>query len=59
MSPSLFQRIGNTFLANPLLSRAEVAQLAEHSPEKAGVGSSILPLGTNISNKFASLLDLT
>ena len=25
---------------------AEVAQLAEHSPEKAGVGSSILPLGT-------------
>lgn len=28
------------------LSRAEVAQLAEHSPEKAGVDSSILSLGT-------------
>jgi hypothetical protein len=27
-------------------SRAEVAQLAEHSPEKAGVDSSILSLGT-------------
>jgi hypothetical protein len=26
---------------------AEVAQLAEHSPEKAGVDSSILSLGTN------------
>ena len=26
--------------------RAEVAQLAEHSPEKAGVDSSILSLGT-------------
>lgn len=25
---------------------AEVAQLAEHSPEKAGVDSSILSLGT-------------
>jgi hypothetical protein len=28
--------------------RAEVAQLVEHTPEKRGVGSSILPLGTNI-----------
>src|SRR5206468_1051130 len=27
-------------------ARAEVAQLAEHSPEKAGVDSSILSLGT-------------
>ncbi len=27
-------------------SGAEVAQLAEHSPEKAGVDSSILSLGT-------------
>ncbi len=30
--------------SNPF--RAEVAQLAEHSPEKAGVDSSILSLGT-------------
>ena len=30
----------------PLPIRAEVAQLAEHSPEKAGVDSSILSLGT-------------
>jgi hypothetical protein len=29
--------------------RAEVAQLAEHSPEKAGVDSSILSLGTTKS----------
>ena len=29
-------------------SRAEVAQLVEHSPEKAGVRSSILRLGTTI-----------
>ena len=28
------------------LNRAEVAQLVEHSPEKAGVDSSILSLGT-------------
>ncbi len=28
------------------VARAEVAQLAEHSPEKAGVDSSILSLGT-------------
>ena len=28
------------------ISSAEVAQLAEHSPEKAGVDSSILSLGT-------------
>ena len=27
-------------------NRAEVAQLVEHSPEKAGVDSSILSLGT-------------
>lgn len=26
--------------------RAEVAQSVEHTPEKRGVGSSILPLGT-------------
>ena len=35
--------------ALPLLNqqlRAEVAQLVEHSPEKAGVDSSILSLGT-------------
>src|SRR5439155_22597852 len=30
--------------------RAEVAQLAEHSPEKAGVDSSILSLGTTVRN---------
>ena len=29
-------------------NRAEVAQLVEHSPEKAGVDSSILSLGTTI-----------
>ena len=28
------------------MNRAEVAQLVEHSPEKAGVDSSILSLGT-------------
>ena len=28
------------------MKRAEVAQLVEHSPEKAGVDSSILSLGT-------------
>ena len=28
------------------MTRAEVAQLVEHSPEKAGVDSSILSLGT-------------
>ena len=33
---------------------AEVAQLAEHSPEKAGVDSSILSLGTIFSPKFIS-----
>ena len=32
---------------DPNNCRAEVAQLAEHSPEKAGVDSSILSLGTN------------
>jgi hypothetical protein len=34
-------------------ARAEVAQLAEHSPEKAGVDSSILSLGT-INQKLTS-----
>ncbi len=34
----MFYRVGS----------AEVAQLAEHSPEKAGVRSSILRLGTTI-----------
>ena len=29
-------------------SRAEVAQLVEHVTENHGVGSSILPLGTNL-----------
>ena len=29
--------------------RAEVAQLVEHTPEKRGVGSSILPLGISFS----------
>jgi hypothetical protein len=38
MEPSSAER------STPL--RAEVAQLAEHSPEKAGVDSSILSLGT-------------
>jgi hypothetical protein len=33
-----------------LIVRAEVAQLAEHSPEKAGVDSSILSLGTTSFN---------
>ena len=33
-------------LALLALNRAEVAQLVEHSPEKAGVDSSILSLGT-------------
>lgn len=31
-----------------IFPRAEVAQLAEHSPEKAGVDSSILSLGTTL-----------
>jgi hypothetical protein len=30
-------------------SAAEVAQLVEHAPEKCGVGSSILPLGTTFA----------
>ncbi len=34
----------------PNLFCAEVAQLAEHSPEKAGVDSSILSLGTIFSS---------
>ena len=36
------------FPPNPAVTtrRAEVAQLVEHSPEKAGVDSSILSLGT-------------
>jgi hypothetical protein len=32
--------------------RAEVAQLVEHTPEKRGVGSSILPLGTKSFSLF-------
>ena len=38
----------------PLLvsNRAEVAQLVEHSPEKAGVDSSILSLGTTTPLKI-------
>ena len=35
--------------ALPAPDRAEVAQLVEHVTENHGVGSSILPLGTNIS----------
>ncbi len=38
--------LGKMRRENVLSSRAEVAQLAEHSPEKAGVDSSILSLGT-------------
>ncbi len=38
--------LGKMRRENALSSRAEVAQLAEHSPEKAGVDSSILSLGT-------------
>ena len=39
--------------------RAEVAQLVEHTPEKRGVGSSILPLGTSqIGRILPSLLCL-
>ena len=41
-----------------ILPRAEVAQLAEHSPEKAGVDSSILSLGTKIHNRRSSPVDL-
>ena len=36
-------------LALLTVNRAEVAQLVEHSPEKAGVDSSILSLGTTSS----------
>ena len=36
-------------LALLAMNRAEVAQLVEHSPEKAGVDSSILSLGTTFS----------
>ena len=32
--------------------RAEVAQLVEHVTENHGVGSSILPLGTNLFIQF-------
>lgn len=41
--------------------RAEVAQLAEHSPEKAGVDSSILSLGTILPRtyKLPSLFQLS
>ena len=34
---------------------AEVAQLVEHSPEKAGVDSSILSLGTNLPRTYKLL----
>ena len=36
-------------------SRAEVAQLVEHVTENHGVGSSILPLGTNTLNNLGEL----
>lgn len=36
----------HTVFSNRKIYGAEVAQLAEHSPEKAGVDSSILSLGT-------------
>ncbi len=39
-------------------SCAEVAQLVEHSPEKAGVHSSILCLGTIISSKNLQAFDM-
>ena len=49
----VFLHIKRTFVTSPIphfflfeTPRAEVAQLAEHSPEKAGVDSSILSLGT-------------
>ena len=48
-----FSKHRNSCLPIAILPCAEVAQLAEHSPEKAGVGSSILPLGTNISYSHA------
>ena len=35
----------------PRMERAEVAQSVEHGPEKAGVPSSILGLGTNLFAK--------
>jgi hypothetical protein len=34
------------------MNHAEVAQLVEHSPEKAGVDSSILSLGTILHIQF-------
>ncbi len=34
------------------MNLAEVAQLVEHSPEKAGVDSSILSLGTIFTPNF-------
>jgi hypothetical protein len=37
------------------VARAEVAQLAEHSPEKAGVDSSILSLGTIELSSYAMI----
>ena len=38
-------------------ARAEVAQLAEHSPEKAGVDSSILSLGTTLWREQRPILN--
>ena len=37
-------------------THAEVAQLVEHAPEKRGVGSSILPLGTSLRSCFSRRL---
>jgi hypothetical protein len=39
------------------MNRAEVAQLVEHSPEKAGVDSSILSLGTTPHFSFRLITD--
>ena len=39
-------------VTNPGNQRAEVAQLVEHSPEKAGVDSSILSLGTILPHSY-------
>ena len=40
-------------LAHLTVNHAEVAQLVEHSPEKAGVDSSILSLGTIPQTPFS------
>ena len=41
----------------PRLTRAEVAQLVEHTTENRSVGSSILPLGTNQINNLQIAAD--